>query len=257
MIVARGKEMIEMSAEELAELVSDYCSIAIDLGTGDGRFAYSYAGEHPETFVIGIDPVHGAMRDFSTRARRKPAHGGLPNLLYVTASIEQPPAELEGRCNRIFVNLPWGSLMRGIIEADETVLGNLDRLAANDAHLRIILNTRVFDDPVPLDVQGLPEITVAYAEAVLRPAFSRHGFTLTDARFLAPEELIDLATTWAKRLSHRSPPPSFLIEARRNQRSVREKLVSSHAVHHPGPRAADARQQQPSSSPEPTDRGSC
>lgn len=213
MIVARGKEMIEIGAEELEELVSSYDSIAIDLGTGDGRFAHSYAGEHPETFVIGIDPVHGAMREFSTRARRKPARGGLPNLLYVTASIEQPPAELEGRCNQIFINLPWGSLMRGIIEADDTVLGNLAKLAADDAHLRIVLNTRVFDDPVPLDVQGLPEVTLVYAQTVLVPAFSRHGFTLTDARFLAPEELIDLATTWAKRLSHRSPPPSFLIEA--------------------------------------------
>lgn len=213
MIVARGKETVDLSVEEFETLTSSYEGVAIDLGTGDGRFAYSYAGKHPETFVIGMDPVHGAMREFSTRARRKPARGGLPNLLYIVASIEQPPPELAGRCDQIFVNLPWGSLMRGIIECDETVLGNLARLAVKDASLRIILNTRVFDNPVPLDVLGLPEITVAYAETVLRPAFSRHGFTLTEARFLAPEELIDLATTWAKRLSHRSPPPSFLVEA--------------------------------------------
>lgn len=219
MIVARGKEVVEMGAAELEELVSGYSGLALDLGTGDGRFAYSYAAEHPETFVVGIDPVHGAMREFSARARRKPTRGGLPNLLYVVASIEQPPPELAGCCNQIFVNLPWGSLMRGIIEADAAVLGNLACLAADDAHLRISLNTRVFDDPVPLDVQGLPEVTIGYAETVLAPAFSRHGFTLTEARFLAPEELIDLATSWAKRLSHRSPPPSFLIEARRRRPS--------------------------------------
>lgn len=213
MIVARGKEAVEIDGHELDELTSGYTSVAIDLGTGDGRFAYSYAAENPDTFVIGMDPVREALREFSARARRKPARGGLPNLLYTVASIEQPPPELAGRCNQIFINLPWGSLMRGIIEADETVLGSLTNLAADNAHLRIILNTRVFDDPVPLDVQGLPEVTIDYAETVLTPAFSRHDFTLTEARFLAPEELLNLATTWAKRLSHRAPPPSFLIEA--------------------------------------------
>ncbi len=215
MIVVRGKEAVEMAVEELDELTSAYTSITIDLGTGDGRFAYNYAAENPGTFVIGMDPVREAMRELSMRARRKPERGGLPNLLYIVASIEQPPPELAGRCNQIFINLPWGSLMRGIIETDEMVLGNLSHLAADGAHLRIVLNTRVFDDPVPLDVQGLPEMTVNYAETMLVPAFSRHGFTLTEARFLAPEELIDLATSWAKRLSHRSPPPSFLIEAKR------------------------------------------
>lgn len=215
MIVARGKETVEMSEGELDELAAGYRGVALDLGTGDGRFAYTWAAEHPDTLVIGMDPVREALREFSHRARRKPARGGLTNLLYIVGSIEQPPAELDSRSHQIFINLPWGSLMRGIIEADDVVLGNLSRLAAGDAQLRIILNTRVFDDPVPLDVQGLPEVTVDYAKTTLSPAFSRHGFTVTESRFLAPEELIELGTSWARRLSHRSPPPSFLIEAAR------------------------------------------
>lgn len=216
MIIVRGKETVEISTDELTSLVARYNSITVDLGTGDGRFAYAHAAEHPDTFVIGIDPVQGAMREFSTRARRKPARGGLPNLLYVVASIEQPPSELAARADLIFVNLPWGSLMRGIIEADDTVLANLASLAADNARLRIILNTRIFDDPIPLDVQGLPEVTASYTETVLTQAFAKHGLTITESHFLAPEELLTLATTWAKRLSHRSPPPSFLIEARKD-----------------------------------------
>lgn len=213
MIVVRGKATVEIDNDELHALIVGFARVAVDLGTGDGRFAYSYAAENPDTFVIGIDPVQGAMREFSTRARRKTARGGLPNLLYAVASIEQSPPELAGQADLIFVNLPWGSLMRGIIEADDTVLGNLAYLAADNARLRIILNTRVFDDPVPLDIQGLPEVTVTYAETTLAPAFAKHGLTITKSRFLTPEELLTLATTWAKRLSHRSPPPSFLIEA--------------------------------------------
>lgn len=213
MITVHGKNTSEIDAGELDRLIAGYETVAIDVGTGDGRFAYGYAGEHPETFVIGVDPVKEAMREMSARARRKPARGGLPNLLYVVASIEQLPDELEGRADAIFVNLPWGSLMRGVIEADDTVLGNLSRLAKSGATLRIILNTRIFDDPVPLDVQGLPEVTEEYVAATLTPAYLHHGFRIDAARQLSPEELLDLGTSWAKRLSHRMPPPSFLIEA--------------------------------------------
>ena len=215
MIIVQGKNTTEIDAGELERLIEGYESVALDVGTGDGRFAYAWAADHPDTFVIGMDPVREAMREFSARARRKPTRGGLPNLLYVMASIEQPPAELEGWADLIFVNLPWGSLMRGIIEADDLVLGNLSLFAAADCRLRIILNTRVFDDPVPLDVLGLPEITTGYAQSVLTPAYQRHGLEITSARFLTPEELLDLGTTWSKRLSHRTPPPSFLIEARK------------------------------------------
>ena len=215
MIVVQGKDTVELGVDDIEQLASRHADVAIDLGTGDGRFAYNYAAEHPDTLVVGLDPVREAMREFSARGRRKPGRGGLQNLLYAVASIEQPPPELEGRANEIFVNLPWGSLMRGIVEANDSILGNLAYLAAPGANLRIILNTRVFDDPVPLDVQGLPEVTVDYAETALGPALLRHGFTMTVARFLAPEELVTLGTTWAKRLSHRLPPPSFLIEARR------------------------------------------
>jgi 16S rRNA (adenine(1408)-N(1))-methyltransferase len=215
MIIVQGKNTTEIDAGELERLIEGYESVAMDVGTGDGRFAYTWAADHPETFVIAMDPVREAMREFSARAQRKPARGGLPNLLYVMASIEQPPTELEGRANLIFVNLPWGSLMRGIIEADDIVLGNLSRLAADGAQVRIILNTRVFDDPVPLDVLGLPEVTAEYAQTVLTPAYQEHGLQLTGARFLTPEELLELGTTWAKRLSHRTPPPSFLIEAQK------------------------------------------
>ena len=211
----QGKSTTEINAGELDRLLAGYERVAVDVGTGDGRFAYGYAAEHRETFVIGLDPVKEAMREMSARARRKPARGGLPNLLYVVASIEQLPDELAGRADHVFVNLPWGSLMRGVIEADETVLGNLARLAKAEAGLRIILNTRIFDDPVPLDVQGLPEVDEPYTHDVLAPAYGRHGFRITVARQLTPEELLELGTSWAKRLSHRMPPPSFLIEARK------------------------------------------
>lgn len=211
MIVVQGKKTVEVGREELLERIASYAGVAIDVGTGDGRFVDAYAREHPEWFVIGLDPVAENMAEISGRALRRRTR--LENALFVMASVEQMPGELEGLANRLFVNLPWGSLMRGLILGEEEILANLARIAAPGASLQVLLNLRVFDDPVPLDVQGLPEVTPAYVEETLRPAYERHGFRITAVRQANPEELLALPTSWAKRLSHRNPPPSIRIDA--------------------------------------------
>ena len=103
------------------------------------------------------------MREYSAKAARaaaragKPDRGGLANVLYVVASVEHAPPELEGIADELYVNLPWGSLMRGIILGEAGVLEGLASLATDGCGLRIIVNTRIFDDPVPVDARDLPE----------------------------------------------------------------------------------------------------
>lgn len=212
MIRVQGKSTTSLTAGEFAGLCARFRRVAIDIGTGDGRFAFRLAQAHPETLVIGMDPVREAMREFSSRAARKPAKGGLDNLVYIVAGIEQPPEELAGVADEVHVNLPWGSLMRGIILGDAQVVGNLAGLLSPAGTIRIILNTRIFSDPIPLEAQGLPELTPSYVAEELAPIFLNYGIELVDAGSLPPEDLLDLGTTWARRLSHRTPPPSFLIE---------------------------------------------
>ncbi len=213
MIVVRGKQAEEMSAAALAETIAPYEGVVVDVGAGDGRFAYRYAQEQPESFVIGVDPVRENLRELSAKAARKPARGGLSNVLYVVASIEQVPPELRGIAGEIYVTLPWGSLMRGIILAEAAVLEGLASLAKDGAALHIVLNTRIFDDPVPLDVRDLPEVTPEYVRDVLAPAYARQGIEIRGVRFMDADEVAAISTTWAKRLSHRSPPRSVAIEA--------------------------------------------
>jgi 16S rRNA (adenine(1408)-N(1))-methyltransferase len=214
MIVARGKRTEAIDSGELARLVAAHDGISIDLGCGDGRFAYRYAREYPERFVIGIDPVAENMREMSARAARKPARGGLPNVLFVVASVELLPGELRGAAGEIFVTLPWGSLMRGLILAEAPVLDGIASLARDGATLRIILNARIFDDPVPADLRDLPEITPDYVRDTLVPAYTRHGIAIRSSRWMDADEVAAISTTWAKRLSHRAPPRSVLIECR-------------------------------------------
>lgn len=213
MIIVRGKQTSELDAAAFAATIAPYAGVTIDVGAGDGRWAFRYASAHTDRFVVGVDPVPENMRELSAKAARKPERGGLKNILYVAASIERPPAELQGVADAIFVTLPWGSLMRGIILGDDAVLAGLASLATDRATLRIVLNTRIFDDPVPLDVRNLPDVTSDYVRETLAAAFAQHSITITETRYMDADEVAAIETTWAKKLSHRHPPRSVLIGA--------------------------------------------
>lgn len=213
--VVRGKKIEMLDPARLAVVLAPHGGrVSVDLGAGDGAWAYRYAAAHPERFVIAIDPVRENMREFSARAAKKPERGGLANVLYAVASIEQLPSELCGLADEVFVTLPWGSLMRGIILADEVVLRGIASLARGDAALRIVLNTRIFDDPVPIDVRDLPEVTPDYVRDALCVPYGECGIEITQTRWMDADEVAAIGTTWAKRLSHRAPPRSVLIQAR-------------------------------------------
>jgi hypothetical protein len=67
---------------------------------------------------------------------------------------------------------------------------------------------------VPIEARDLPELTAEYVRESLAGAHARHGIEITLAREMQAEEVAAIGTTWGKRLSHRRPPPSMLIEAR-------------------------------------------
>jgi 16S rRNA (adenine(1408)-N(1))-methyltransferase len=209
----RGRTADTISREELLALVARYAGVTLDLGAGDGAWAYRHATAHPGRFVIAMDPVRENMREWSAKAAKKPEKGGAPNALFIVASIESPPDELRRIANEIVVTLPWGSLMRGLILGEDTVLTGIASFAQHGASLRIVLNTRIFDDPVPIEVRDLPEVTPEYVVSTLTPLYEAHGIRIDGSRWMDADEVAVLGTTWAKRLSHRHPPRSVLIEA--------------------------------------------
>ncbi len=118
-------------------------------------------------------------------------------------------------CDRVFVNLPWGSLMRGLILAEDEVLAPLAAVGKPCASYRIILNLRIFSDPIPIEVQSLPEVTVDFVHQHLTAPYDAAGLAITGVRLLPRDEMEALRTTWSRRLSHRQPPPSIEIIATR------------------------------------------
>ena len=208
-----GKNEIDLSGDDFAKLVRRFEAVDLDVGTGDGRFVLDLAQRSPDRLVIGLDPVAETMGAAANRITRRRTR--LENALFIVASAERMPPELTGICDRVYVNLPWGSLMRGLILAEDDVLKPLVAVGKSHATYRIILNLRVFSDPVPVEVQSLPEVTVDYVQRHLSTLYGAAGLAITGVRLTPADEMEELRTTWSRRLSHRHPPPSIEITATR------------------------------------------
>ena len=199
-----------LAADGFAELRAAYPTVAVDVGTGDGRFPYQLASDDPTRLAIGIDSLAEPMGERAAIAARKPARGGRPNLVYVHAAVEALPDELAGVADDVYVQLPWGALLEGIVRARSEVLAGIARLCGPGARVTVTLNGEIWEASTPARYADLPVPTPAYVAEVVAPGFSRVGIALGPARYATAAETKELATTWARRLGHAREHPRFV-----------------------------------------------
>lgn len=201
----RGRDAVEGGLPP-----GDWEAVHVDVGTGDGRYAYALARAHPGRLVVGVDALRDNLAEMSQKASRKPAKGGLPNVVYVAASAEAPPPELLGVADHVSVMLPWGRLMVGLIAPDADVLRGLAAIAKPNAAMTFVLNAEVWGDPVPVEARDLPEPTPERVLGELAPAYAEQGIEVSEARLMTLDEVKALPTTWAKRLASSRALPRFV-----------------------------------------------
>lgn len=199
MEILRGKTSDSMSQADFAALAAKYSQVAVDIGTGDGKFIYQLARQQPDWLCIGLDAARENLAEYAAKIYKKPAKGGLANALYVISAIENLPPELENSANAVYVNFPWGSLLRGLVLADPLILGAIARLAKPNATLTLLFNYNIFDDPVPLELRDLPAFSLDHVDSVL-PAYHRAGLALVDRAIVGAEVIQTIPTLWAKRV---------------------------------------------------------
>lgn len=195
-----GKDIVSLEQEGLAALRGRSRQVVVDVGTGDARMAYRLAQAHPDWLVIGLDPNWRGMIETAVRSRRKPARGGVPNLLLVAASIETPPEELAGIADEVRVLMPWGALLRGLVLGEPDVCGGLRQVARPAATVEVTVGTSIWSPPVPAGVRDLPELTADYVRDTLAPRWARAGLRITGTDLVRAEAAAGLATSWARRL---------------------------------------------------------
>jgi 16S rRNA (adenine(1408)-N(1))-methyltransferase len=166
----------------------------IDVGTGDGRAVLAAAARDPRTLAIGMDASAPAMGESSRRAAGPARKGGLPNAAFILAAAEAHPEVLARQAALVTVQLPWGSLLRGCVGADDAVAAGVAGLVAAGGTLELLLAPAARDG-----LEGVPTDAPALIEAV-HAAFIAYGLTPGIARPATQDEVRASGSTWARRL---------------------------------------------------------
>ena len=176
----------------------------IDIGTGDGHFVFQCARQNPRKFYIGIDANARPLEKISEKIHRRPAKGGLPNVLFLQAAVEDLPSELDGVADEVHVHFPWGSLLGAVATGDEAVLTNLRRICSADALLEILIGFDPVRDVSELKRLEIPSLSLDYIDSVLAPRYGKSGFAIIERGVLAQSEWSNVQTSWARRLKGRT-----------------------------------------------------
>ena len=183
------------------------------MGTGDGLFVYKRAQSNPRRLFIGLDANRRPLEKISEKIQRRPAKGGLSNVLFVQATVEDLPDELDGIASEVLVQFPWGSLLRGVAAGDEGVMQNLRRICAPRARLEVTIGVDPERDRHEWVRLELPQMTADYVNTVLDLRYRNAGFKIIAVEELSLSERNEFQTSWARRLQTGSGRSFIRIDA--------------------------------------------
>jgi hypothetical protein len=190
----QGKMPIELNASELQVRLTGYNHIHLDLGTGDGCFIRCMAEHHPHSFFIGVDACRENLRANSGRK--------LPNALFVIASAQSLPIELNGLISHITINFPWGSLLESLLTGDARLMNSLEYISSSIASLDVRLNGGALVEAGTTLEAGADQI---YNNML------RSGWKINAPVLMNANALRNFPSTWAKRLAFGRDPRAMAM----------------------------------------------
>jgi len=123
--------------------------------------------------------------------------------VFVVSAVEALPCELAGVADRVTINFPWGSLLRGLMHGDDSVLRNIAMVCAPGAEIAALWSITGRDRGVvgPCD------------EGVVRSRFAGAGMDVAEVRPATGHEVETSHSSWAKRLRVGHDRPATLLRA--------------------------------------------
>lgn len=201
MKIFESNKMKEISSVDFDNRIKGFKSLVIDIGTGEGEFVYRKARQNREAMFIGVDSA-AAMLPYSVKSAKKPGKGGLCNVMYVVANAEALPDTLYGKADKIFINLPWGSLRDGIVKGEPGVLKSINKIAKADASLDICISYCNFYEKQVIKERELPALSISYFSEKLKYIYKNYGISINKVSVLSNEDLKKIDTKWAKKLGY-------------------------------------------------------
>lgn len=185
----RGKKSFDMDFNEFTLRHKNYNRLILDLGTGDGKFAFHLADKFPDDFVIGLDSCRENLHAYS-RAK-------LSNLLYVIANAQQIPFELNGLISHININFPWGSLLESLLSGDANLFCGLEKISTSHALINLHLNAGALNEQGWTLLNGVDQIEVNLRRA---------GWQINYPKQMNIQALKKFQSTWSKRIAFGRDP---------------------------------------------------
>jgi len=190
----RGRRSLVVDFIGLKERLAGYNRIMLDLGTGDGRYVHTLAEERPDWFVIGIDSCRENLREYS--------QAKLQNMLFVIASAQSLPAELNGFISHLSINFPWGSLLESLLTGDSKLMRGLESVSHSATSIDLFLNGGALEEAGTTLEAGAEKI---YDHLI------QSGWQLRRPVMLNDNVLKSFPTTWARRLAHGRDPRAIRL----------------------------------------------
>ena len=193
-----GRRSLDLDSNGLKQRLANYTHTLIDLGTGDGRFVRCLAEKHKENFFIGIDACRENLRVNS--------QSKLPNTLFIIASAQSLPAELNGLASQVSINFPWGSLLGSLLNDDACLIDGLASVSKKNARIDISMNGGALTEAGSnLDT----------GSAIIHANMIRHGWDLKRPQLMDSSTLKAFPSTWARRLAHGRDPRAMTFSGKR------------------------------------------
>jgi 16S rRNA (adenine(1408)-N(1))-methyltransferase len=190
----RGKTSLDLDLNGFTARLTNYNRVILDLGTGDGKFAFHYARAFPNHFVIGVDACRENLHEHS-RAK-------LPNLLFIIARAQDLPNELNGLVSHITINFPWGSLLESLLAGDSKLMYSLELISRSATSIDVRLNGGALAE------QGW---TLETGAAQIYDNLIYAGWRLKTPELINAHGLRDFPSTWAKRLAFGRDPRAIQL----------------------------------------------
>ncbi len=191
----RGNKIIEISEID----ISCYKKAILDLGTGDGRFVFENAKKNPDTLYVGVDPSQKQLEIYSKKAVKNRKN----NARFILGSIEMLPDELNGKFDEVFITLPWGTLLKTLVNPTQENVEKIKYLFkpnSADTLLQIIFGYAPDLEPSETIRLNMPGINEFYIKENIIPSFFKVGFECLEVHKMDKNDLTNIETTWGKRL---------------------------------------------------------
>jgi len=166
------------------------------------------ARTEPETLFLALDADARAMSDASRRAARASRKGGLGNVIFLAAAVDELPGHLRAIADEATIALPWGSLLAAVLDPAGSAMSGLRGVLKPCGELSVLVSAQDRDNisaTSDLDTGAACELACAYENA---------GYNIVEVRPATRADVELLSSGWGRRLGIPERRAAWLLRLR-------------------------------------------